>query len=132
MSLSYLALSHRGVGPTPTRRHASARDEHLDRGDHSLAAGAETRGAWFACTSASHAYLFGMATTVTVDIDAQLLERLRALHPGKTDREMVERLAAIELGRDALVHMQHPDADPEEVVVEEAVRAVHEVRRQAS
>jgi len=76
--------------------------------------------------------LSDMAKTVTVDIDAQLLERLRTLHPGKTDREVIERLAAIELGRDALVHMQYPDADPEEVVLEEAVRAVHEARRQAS
>jgi len=67
-----------------------------------------------------------------VDIDAELLARLRALSPGKTDREPLERLARIELGRAALVETQHLDADPEEVVLEEAVRAVHEVCREAS
>lgn len=71
-----------------------------------------------------------MATTF-VDIDAELLDRLRALYPGKTDRELLERLAKIELGRAELVETQHLDADPEEVVLEEAVRAVHEVRREA-
>ncbi len=80
----------------------------------------------------SRSTMLGMAKTVMVDIDAELLGRLRSLHPGKTDRELVEQLATIELGRTALVQMQRPDADPEEVVLDEAVRAVHEVRRRAS
>ncbi len=79
----------------------------------------------------SRSTLSEMATTF-VDIDAELLDRLRALYPGKSDRELLERLAKIELGRAALIETQHLDADPEEVVLEEAVRAVHEVRREAS
>jgi hypothetical protein len=66
--------------------------------------------------------------TVQVEINSELLERLRARHPGKSDRELIERLAIIELGMAALRETQHRDADPEEVVLEEAVRAVHEAR----
>lgn len=70
----------------------------------------------------------GMATTVQVEIDSELLARLRTQHPGKTDRELLERLAIIELGMAALRETQRRNADPEEVVLEEAVRAVHEAR----
>ena len=77
-------------------------------------------------------YTSAMAENVIVDVDAGLVERLRALYPGQSDRHILERLAKIELGRAALVEMQRPDADPEEVVLEEAVRAVHEARRAAS
>lgn len=66
--------------------------------------------------------------TVQVEINSELLERLRARHPGKSDRELIERLAIIELGMAALRETQRRDADPEEVVLEEAVRAVHEAR----
>lgn len=69
-----------------------------------------------------------MATTTRVDIDSELLSRLRARHPGKSDRELLERLAIIELGMATLRESQRPNADPEEVVLEEAVRAVHEAR----
>jgi len=69
-----------------------------------------------------------MATTVNVEIDSDLLSRLRARHPGKTDRELIERLAIIELGMAFLRENPRLDADPEEVVLAEAVKAVHEVR----
>lgn len=72
--------------------------------------------------------LWVMATTTRVDIDSELLSRLRARHPGKSDRELLERLAIIELGMATLRESQHRSADPEEVVLEEAVRAVHEAR----
>jgi hypothetical protein len=72
--------------------------------------------------------LLGMAATVQVEIDSELLARLRTQHPGKTDRELLERLAIIELGMAALRETQRRNADPEEVVLEEAVRAVHEAR----
>jgi hypothetical protein len=65
---------------------------------------------------------------VQFEINSELLERLRARHPGKSDRELIERLAIIELGMAALRETQRRDADPEEVVLEEAVRAVHEAR----
>jgi hypothetical protein len=69
-----------------------------------------------------------MATTVHVEIDGELLSRLRARHPGKTDRELIERLAIVDLGMAALRENQRLDADPEEVVLAEAVKAVHEAR----
>jgi hypothetical protein len=72
--------------------------------------------------------LLGMATTVQVEIDSELLARLRTRQPGKTDRELLERLAVIGLGMAALRESQRRNADPEEVVLEEAVRAVHEAR----
>lgn len=62
-------------------------------------------------------------------MDGELLSRLRARDPGRTDRELIERLAIIDLGMAALRESQQRSTDPEEVVLEEAVRAVHEVRR---
>ena len=69
-----------------------------------------------------------MATTVPVEIDSELLTLLRERHPGKTDRELIERLAIDDLGKALFDDTRRMDADPEEVVLEEAVRAVHEVR----
>jgi hypothetical protein len=69
-----------------------------------------------------------MATTTRIEMDSELLERLRARHPGKSDRELVERLAVIELGMAALRESQSRNALPEDEVMAEAVRAVHEVR----
>ena len=69
-----------------------------------------------------------MATTVQVEIDSELLSRLRVRHPGKSDRELIERLAIIDLGMAVLRENPRLDADPEEVVLEEAVRLVQEAR----
>jgi hypothetical protein len=69
-----------------------------------------------------------MATTVPVEIDSELLALLRQRHPGKTDRELIEQLAINDLGKALFDDSRRLDADPEEVVLEEAVRAVHEVR----
>ncbi|MGI8711642.1 MAG: hypothetical protein ACR2NR_00330 [Solirubrobacteraceae bacterium] len=66
--------------------------------------------------------------TVQVDIDRELLQRLRERHPGKSDRELIERLAIIDVGMAVLRENPRPDADPEDVVLEESVRAVHEAR----
>jgi hypothetical protein len=70
----------------------------------------------------------GMATTVRVEIDSELLSRLRARHPGKTDRELLERLAIIELGMTTLRESQRRNAVPEDEALEQAVRVVHEAR----
>ncbi|MGI8427823.1 MAG: hypothetical protein ACR2OB_00615 [Solirubrobacteraceae bacterium] len=69
-----------------------------------------------------------MASTVHIEMDSELLSRLRARHPGKSDRELIERLAIIDLGMAFLRETQRLDADPEEVVLAEAVKAVHEAR----
>jgi hypothetical protein len=66
--------------------------------------------------------------TVQVDMDGELLQRLRERHPGKSDRELIERLAITDIGMAVLRENPRLDADPEEVVLEEAVRAVHEAR----
>jgi hypothetical protein len=72
-----------------------------------------------------------MATTVHVEIDRELLSRLRARHPGKSDREVIERLATIELGMAALRQSQRRNALNEDETMEQAVRAVHEARQSA-
>ncbi|MDQ2895739.1 MAG: hypothetical protein M3Y09_08835 [Actinomycetota bacterium] len=69
-----------------------------------------------------------MATTVPVEIDSELLALLRERHPGKSDRELIEQLAIVDLGRALFDDNRRMDADPEEVVLAEAVRAVDEVR----
>ncbi len=69
--------------------------------------------------------------TVQVDIDGELLQRLRERHPGKTDRELIERLAIIDVGMSFLRESQRRNAVPEEEALEEAVRAVHEARAES-
>ena len=69
-----------------------------------------------------------MATTVQIEIDGELLSRLRARYPGKTDRELIERLAIVDLGMAVLRDNRRLDADPADVVLAEAVKAVHEAR----
>ena len=63
-------------------------------------------------------------------MDGELLERLRARHPGKSDRELIERLATIELGMAVLRESQRRNALSEEEALELGVRAVHEARDQ--
>lgn len=70
----------------------------------------------------------GMATT-RVEIDAELLARLRARHPGKDDRALIEDLARVELGFSALRTIQDRNALAEDEAAELGVRAVHESRR---
>jgi hypothetical protein len=73
-----------------------------------------------------------MASTVRIEMDSELLERLRARHPGMSDRELVERLAVIELGAAALRESQRRNALSEEDALELAVRAVHEARAESA
>jgi len=69
-----------------------------------------------------------MATTVKVDFDGDLLARLRARRPGKDDRELLEELAVIELGFEAIAEGQRRNALSEAEANDLAVRAVREVR----
>jgi hypothetical protein len=72
-----------------------------------------------------------MATT-TVEIDSDLLARLRERSPGKSDRELLEDLAAVTLGFEAIRRVQRRTADAgvdQEEIEGEAVRAVREHRR---
>lgn len=71
-----------------------------------------------------------MATT-TVEIDSDLLARLRERSPGKSDRELLEDLAAVTLGFEAIHRVQRRTADAgisQEEIEGEAVRVVREQR----
>jgi hypothetical protein len=70
-----------------------------------------------------------VAATTRVEIDTDLLARLRARHPGKDDRALIEDLARIELGFAALRDAQKRNALDEQTASELGVRAVHEARR---
>jgi hypothetical protein len=69
-----------------------------------------------------------VASTTNVEIDTQLLARLRERHPGKDDRSLIEDLARIELGFASMREAQRRNALPEDGATELAVRAVHEAR----
>jgi hypothetical protein len=77
---------------------------------------------------AGRRYAVGMATTVRVDIDGDLLARARARRPGKDDRTLLEELAQIGLGRETLAEVQRRNALSEQEATDLAVRAVREVR----
>lgn len=69
-----------------------------------------------------------MAATTSVDIDSELLERLRGRWPDKPDRQLIEDLVLIQLGFAALRDSQQRNALSEEEALELGVRAVDEVR----
>ncbi len=71
------------------------------------------------------------AGTTAVEIDNELLDRLRKRSPGKSDRETLERVARIQLGFETIRRVQERNVaagvDDDEVMAE-AVRAVRESR----
>lgn len=74
-----------------------------------------------------------MAATPTtpVEIDSELLERLRSRSPGRSDRELLERLARIHLGWEASERARERFAGvPSEEIEREAIKAVREVRHE--
>jgi hypothetical protein len=70
--------------------------------------------------------------TTTVEIDSDLLSRLRERSPGRSDRETLERVARIQLGFETIRRAQERSAasgvDDDEVMAE-AVRGVRASRR---
>jgi hypothetical protein len=72
-----------------------------------------------------------MATT-TVEIDSDLLARLRERSPGKSDRELLEELATVTLGFETIQRVRQRTADAgvdQQEIEDEAVRVVRERRR---
>lgn len=70
--------------------------------------------------------------TTTVEIDSDLLARLRERSPGKSDRELLEDLAEVTLGFETIHRVQRRTAEAgvDQAEIEaEAVRVVHEKRR---
>lgn len=73
-----------------------------------------------------------MATTM-VEIDSDLLGRLRERSPGRSDRELLEDLAAVTLGFETIHRAQRRTADAgidQKEIEGEAVRVVRARRRQ--
>jgi hypothetical protein len=69
--------------------------------------------------------------TTTVEIDSELLERLRKRRPEKSDRELLESVARIQLGREASDRARERFAGvASEEIEREAVKAAREVRRE--
>jgi hypothetical protein len=68
--------------------------------------------------------------TTAIEIDTSLLERLRARHPGKADREMIEDIAQIDLGFSMLRQAKERNALSEAEATELGVRAVRDIRHQ--
>jgi hypothetical protein len=69
--------------------------------------------------------------TTSVEIDSELLERLRKRRPEKNDRELLESVARIQLGREASDRARERFAGvPSEEIEREAVKAAREVRRE--
>lgn len=66
-----------------------------------------------------------------MEIDSELLGRLRARHPEKGDRALIEDLARVDLGFNALRAAQQRNALAEDEAADLARRAVHESRRAA-
>lgn len=76
-------------------------------------------------------YHLGMAAspTIKVEFDRELLERLRQRHPKKSDRELLESMAKMTLGRESLRRVQERSTLSEEDAVALGVQAVDEARR---
>lgn len=70
--------------------------------------------------------------TTSVEIDSELLARLRDRHPGKDDRSLIEGLARIELGFATLRAAQKRSPLDEDEATDIAVRAVHEARESSA
>jgi hypothetical protein len=69
--------------------------------------------------------------TTTVEIDRELLSELRERSPGRSDRELLEDLAASRLGDETIARMREAFADVDPQAIEsEAVNAVREVRHE--
>lgn len=69
--------------------------------------------------------------TTRVEIDSDLLDRLRERRPGLDDRELLESAVRIQLGREAIARLRQRFADvPEDEIQRQAVKAVREVRHE--
>jgi len=69
--------------------------------------------------------------TTTVEVDSALLRRLHERSPEKSDRELLESVARVQLGLEASDRARDRFAGvPSQEIQDEAVRAVREVRRE--
>ncbi|MGE0066114.1 MAG: hypothetical protein AB7F97_07510 [Solirubrobacterales bacterium] len=71
-----------------------------------------------------------MSQTTGVEIDTALLRRLRERRPGKSDRELLESVALVTIGRETLQRVQERSTLSEDEAIELGVKAMHEARRE--
>jgi hypothetical protein len=73
-----------------------------------------------------------MAATPTkqVEFSSELLDRLHERRPEMSDRELLESMARMTLGRETLRRIQERNALSEDEAVELGVKAVREARQQ--
>jgi hypothetical protein len=69
-----------------------------------------------------------VSPTKTVEFDSELLERLRQRRPEMGDRELLESMARMTLGRETLRRVQERSTLSEDEAIELGVKAVHEAR----
>jgi len=74
-------------------------------------------------------YDLKMLQTTSVEIETELLERLRQRRPGQSDRELLESAALSTLGRATLRTLQARNALTEDEAIALGVGAVHEARQ---
>jgi hypothetical protein len=67
-------------------------------------------------------------STTAIEIDTTLLDRLRARHPGKGDREMIEDIARIDLGFSMLRQTQERSALSEDEAIRLGIEAIRASR----
>ena len=74
----------------------------------------------------------GVAASPTkrVEFDSELLERLHQRRPEMSDRELLESMARMTLGRETLRRVQERNTLSEDEAIELGVKAVHEARRE--
>lgn len=68
-------------------------------------------------------------STIQVEFDRELLERLRQRHSDMGDRELLESMAKMTLGRESLRRVQERSSLSEDEAIALGVKAVHEARR---
>jgi hypothetical protein len=71
-----------------------------------------------------------VSQTTGVEIDTALLRRLRERRPGKSDRELLESVALVTIGRETLRRVQERSTLSEDEAIELGVKAMHEARRE--
>lgn len=70
-----------------------------------------------------------VAQTTNVEIDTALLERLRERRPGKSDRELLESMALIALGRKTLRRVQERNVLMEQEAIALGIEAMRATRQ---
>lgn len=68
--------------------------------------------------------------TKRVEFDSELLERLHQRRPEMSDRELLESMARMTLGRETLRRVQERNTLSEDEAIELGVEAVHEARHE--